>query len=80
MIVSGSLLGSVVARMNITWAGGSSSVFKRALKASLVSMWTSSMIYTLYLALDGIVWTFSLKSLISSIRLFEAASISIMSI
>ena len=35
--------GSVVANMNFAWSGGSSRVFKRALKASLVSMWTSSM-------------------------------------
>ena len=38
---------SVVAKMKIMCSGGSSSVFKRALKASGVSMWTSSIMYTL---------------------------------
>ena len=37
------LCGSVVAKMNMTWLGGSSSVLSRALKDSLVSMCTSSM-------------------------------------
>jgi hypothetical protein len=31
------------ARMNFTCSGGSSMVFRRALKAAVVSMWTSSM-------------------------------------
>jgi len=34
---------SVVAKMNLTWAGGSSSVFSSALKAFFDSMCTSSM-------------------------------------
>ena len=34
---------SVVAKMNLTCGGGSSSVLSRALKAALDSMWTSSM-------------------------------------
>ena len=42
-IVIGSFSGSVVQSTNFTWAGGSSSVFSSALKASRVSMWTSSM-------------------------------------
>ena len=42
-MVSGSFWGSVVAKMNLTLGGGSSRVFNRALKASLVSMCTSSM-------------------------------------
>ncbi len=42
-IVAGTLWVSVVAKMKITWAGGSSRVFRSALKASRVSMWTSSM-------------------------------------
>ena len=42
-IVSGMRLGSVVARMNTTWGGGSSSVFSSPLKACFDSMWTSSM-------------------------------------
>src|SRR5437868_981306 len=38
---------SVVAKMKIAWGGGSSSVFRKALKAEELSMCTSSMIYTL---------------------------------
>ena len=37
------LFASVVAKMNFTCSGGSSRVFNSALKAALVSMWTSSM-------------------------------------
>lgn len=44
----GTLWGSVVAKINRTWGGGSSRVLRRALNASPVSMWTSSMMYTLY--------------------------------
>ncbi len=78
-IVAGIFCGSVVARMNITWAGGSSSVFNIALKADGVSMWTSSMMYTLCVQETGGYCTFSLRSLISSTPLFDAASISVMS-
>ena len=46
-MVAGSLCGSVVARMNTAWRGGSSSVFKSALKAESDSICTSSMMYTL---------------------------------
>ncbi len=46
-MVSGTFWGSVVARMNTTWLGGSSSVFNNALKAAVESMCTSSMMYTL---------------------------------
>ena len=35
---------SVVAKMNLAYAGGSSKVFRKALKAEVLSMWTSSMI------------------------------------
>ena len=42
-MVAGNLCGSVVARMNTAWAGGSSSVFKSALNAPVESMCTSSM-------------------------------------
>ena len=42
-IVIGSLSGSVVQRTNFTCPGGSSSVLSNALKASRVSMCTSSM-------------------------------------
>ena len=48
-IVGNILCFSVVARMKIAWCGGSSSVFKKALKAAADSMCTSSMINTLYL-------------------------------
>jgi hypothetical protein len=41
--VTGTLRISVVAKMNFTWAGGSSSVFRSALNAFRDSMWTSSM-------------------------------------
>jgi hypothetical protein len=43
-MVIGSFWGSVVAKMNFTCSGGSSSVLRRALNASFVSMWTSSII------------------------------------
>ena len=43
-MVAGTLWSSVVARMKIRWAGGSSRIFSRALKAEMESMWTSSMI------------------------------------
>jgi uncharacterized protein YukE len=42
-MVVGILCASVVAKMNTTWGGGSSSVFSSALKALDDSMWTSSM-------------------------------------
>ncbi len=48
-IVAGTFCGSVVARIKIIYSGGSSSVFKRALKALVDSMWTSSMMYTFLL-------------------------------
>ena len=47
-MVAGTFWISVVAKMKITWAGGSSSVFSSALNAAVESMCTSSMIYTLY--------------------------------
>ena len=37
---------SVVARMKMACAGGSSSVLRKALKAAAESMWTSSMMKT----------------------------------
>ena len=78
-MVDGSLWTSVVARMNTACFGGSSSVFKSALKASVVSIWTSSIIYTLYFPLTGGYWIFSRISLTFSTLLLEAASISRMS-
>ena len=44
MMVAGTFWGSVVARMKIMYAGGSSMVLSSALKAAAESMWTSSMI------------------------------------
>ena len=41
-MVAGTLRSSVVARMNIRCSGGSSSILSRALKAAMLSMWTSS--------------------------------------
>ncbi len=46
-MVIGTLWLSVVAKMNFTWAGGSSRVFRNALKAPVDSMWTSSTMTTL---------------------------------
>ena len=45
--VTGTLRTSVVAKMNFTCSGGSSSVFRSALKAPFESMCTSSIRYTL---------------------------------
>jgi hypothetical protein len=42
-IVTGTLRISVVAKTNLAWGGGSSSVFRKALNAFSDSMWTSSM-------------------------------------
>ena len=53
-VVMGIELISVVARINITYSGGSSSVFKRALKAAEESICASSIMYTLYLPLVGL--------------------------
>ncbi len=41
--VTGTFSISVVANRNLTWSGGSSSVFSKPLKAAFDSMWTSSM-------------------------------------
>ena len=73
------MCGSVVAKMNTACAGGSSSVFKRALKAESESICTSSTMYTLYLPATGGYCTFSRRSRISLTPLLEAASISVMS-
>ena len=65
---------SVVARMKIACAGGSSSVLRNALNAACESMCTSSMMYTLYLPTCGGTRTWSIRALMSSTPLFEAAS------
>ena len=65
---------SVVASMNIACDGGSSRVFRKALKALCESIWTSSMIYTLYFPTGGGTWTWSIRALMSSTELLDAAS------
>ena len=65
---------SVVARINIAYDGGSSSVFRNALNAFDESMWTSSIIKTLYRPVVGGISTWSTRLRISSTPLFEAAS------
>ena len=60
--------------MKIACAGGSSRVLRNALKAACDSIWTSSMIYTLYLPTCGGIRTLSMRTFISSTPLFEAAS------
>ena len=42
--VTGTRRISVVAKINLTWGGGSSRVFNRPLKAAVESIWTSSII------------------------------------
>ena len=59
--VIGIFPGSVVQKTNLTWSGGSSSVFNKALNASFVSMCTSSMIYTLNRDRLGRTLTFDLS-------------------
>ena len=65
---------SVVARMKITYDGGSSKVLRKALKAAVESMCTSSMINTRYLPKVGGTITCSIRDLMSSIPLCDAAS------
>src|SRR5215211_2324284 len=69
---------SVVARIKMAYGGGSSNVFKNALKADELSMCTSSMIYTLYLPACGAKRTCSTRLRISSTELLLAASSSCM--
>ena len=75
-MVAGIFCTSVVAKIKMTCAGGSSSVLSKALNAAGDNICTSSMIYTLYLAMAGIYLTLSRRSRISSTPLLEAASIS----
>ena len=65
---------SVVAKIKMAYGGGSSRVFKNALKAEELSMCTSSIIYTLYLPACGANRTWSTSVLISSTELLLAAS------
>ena len=55
-------------------AGGSSRVFRNALKADCDSMCTSSMMYTLYFPTWGGTCTCSIRALMSSTELLDAAS------
>ena len=68
-----------MARIKMTWGGGSSRVFRSAFAASLVSMCASSIMKTLFLSVDGATRTCSFKLRISSMPRFEAASISMTS-
>src|SRR5699024_9768256 len=75
----GILCGSVVAKINTTCAGGSSSVFKSALNALVEIICTSSIIYTLYGTALAAYFTLSRISRTSSTLVFDAASISMTS-
>ena len=74
--VTGTFWGSVVAKMNLTCAGGSSNVFSMALKALLDSICTSSMIYTLKRPTVGAYCALSSKSRMASTCVLLAASTS----
>ena len=74
MMVGSIFCFSVVAKMKMAYDGGSSNVFKKALKAAVDSMCTSSMIYTQYLPIWGGMRTCSIRLRMSSTLLFEAAS------
>ncbi len=75
MMVGSTFWGSVVASTKTTCEGGSSSVFSSVLEAPGVSMWTSSMMYTLR---SPVVPSDALdtRSRMASTPLLEAASIS----
>ena len=65
--------------MNVTWGGGSSSVFSRALKALAESACASSIMYTLCFSSRGMNRACSIMSRISSTPVLLAASSSIIS-
>ena len=71
---------SVVQSTKTACAGGSSSVFSTAFEASFVSMWASSMMYTLRRPRTGCSATRSRISRMSSMPRWLAASSSITSI
>ena len=79
VMVAGISCSSVVARMKMAWGGGSSSVFRRALKAPVVSMCTSSRRYTLRARSLGAKAILSRSSRTSSMPRLLAASISMRS-
>ena len=72
--MAGTLCSSVVARMNIRWAGGSSRIFSRALKAGVDSICTSSTIYTRLRTAAGVYTASSRRARTWSTPLLEAAS------
>ena len=65
-MVTGNFCGSVVARRNFTYSGGSSKVLSKALKLCLESICTSSIRYTLKRPRAGLYCTLSSSSLVSS--------------
>src|SRR5436189_919460 len=75
-IVAGNLCRSVVAMMNTTCDGGSSRIFRSALKAEVESMCTSSMMKILYRLRAAAYLALSRSSLMLSTPVLEAASIS----
>ena len=75
-MVTGSFCTSVVAKMNLTCGGGSSSVLSRASNACLLNMCVSSMMYTLNRARCGRKPTLARSSRASATPLLLAASIS----
>ena len=77
--VTGIFFASVVASRNLTCSGGSSRVFNSALKLCPVSMWTSSIRYTLKRPWLGRNWALLSSSRVSSTPVREAASTSIKS-
>ena len=68
--------GSVVAKMNFTCAGGSSTSLSSALKPCAVTMWASSRMKILYRSRAGAKAARSRRSRASSTPLWLAASIS----
>jgi hypothetical protein len=70
------LSGSVVANTNFTCGGGSSTIFSRALKPWLETMWASSRMNTLYRSRAGAKVARSRSSRASSTPPWLAASIS----
>src|SRR4051794_19213417 len=75
-IVAGTLWRSVVAIMNTTCGGGSSSILSSALNADVDSMWTSSMMKILYRLRAGAYLALSRSSRMLSTPVLDAASIS----
>ena len=73
-IVAGTFCSSVVARINIRCAGGSSKIFSRALKAAMESICTSSMMYTRFFTAVGENTASSRRARTLSTPLLEAAS------